>query len=180
MTCVKACNFPCNVCKGDICTGCATNYTLTSGVCQPDITCGGQGCLFCPTGSYKTSDGSCAVCVGNCASCSADTCYSCQAGSYLSGSSCVSCPLGSSVCLDASTSLVCSTGYIMPIVSVSITDQSVVFSTVCTACASPCLECMFSTNLCTSCVSDEYKLNGTTCIKKKNVGVDLKMDVDYT
>ncbi len=180
VTCVKACNFPCNNCTGDVCFGCSTNYTLTAGVCKPDTTCGGQGCLFCPTGSYKSASGGCTVCAGNCASCSADTCFSCIAGSYLSGSSCVSCPTGTAVCLDAVTSISCSVGYILPASSISTTDlTSASYSTMCVACTSPCLECMMLTTMCTSCINSDYKLNGTTCFKSKVVGVGLRLDVDY-
>lgn len=53
------------------------------------------------------------------------------------------------------------------------------YSSTCVACESPCLECMTYPTTCVSCVSDEYRLNGTSCFKKLVVGIEIRIDIVY-
>jgi hypothetical protein len=94
LICVKDCIFPCKNCTNDKCLQCVGNFTLTDGKCEPDVTCGGNGCAFCPMGSFKSSvDNSCKKCIANCGSCDSETaCKVCREGFYNSNDTCVSCP----------------------------------------------------------------------------------------
>ena len=94
MLCVKSCLFPCKKCDKTKCNACNSNFTLSNaGICEPDPTCGGKGCLFCPLGCYKKESGDCSPCSNNCASCSTTDCFSCRSGYYLNSSKqCQTCP----------------------------------------------------------------------------------------
>ena len=39
---------------------------------------------------------------------------------------------------------------------------------------------MILANLCVSCVSSDYRLNGTTCLKKQVVGTSIRFNINYT
>jgi hypothetical protein len=85
--------------------------------------------------------------------------------------------------VDEETSVSCDVGYVLETSDVSGDDFStstITYSSTCIPCKSPCKECMLYADLCVSCISDEYRLNGTTCLKKLAVGIDLKFDAVFT
>jgi hypothetical protein len=38
---------------------------------------------------------------------------------------------------------------------------------------------MILSDLCVSCINDDYRINGTSCLKKIVVGVEVKLDYDF-
>ena len=154
----------CQVCSGDNCTTCDTNYTPDgSGECQLQCsvpqnctTCSGtattctscSGSYFlegstcitnCPAGKYgKTSTNTCESCNGDCKTCQeagASDCTSCYPGKALHLNQCL---------------LTCPNGFF---------EQG----GVCTQCDSSCASCSGSATTCTSCSGVRF-LEASSCL----------------
>ena len=53
------------------------------------------------------------------------------------------------------------------------------YSDKCIPCLSPCLQCISLPTICATCISDDYRLNGTSCLKKLVISVSIRFDMVY-
>jgi proprotein convertase subtilisin/kexin type 5 len=166
----EACSSNCFSCfSSAFCTSCRSGFDLNSNICITGQKCASNRLKYngvclesCPVGTIA-SNGYCE--------------RRCVPNSYFLNNRCyTTCPTGSNIRTEAACVTQCPTGYILngSVCKLSInTCASGLFYNAqtgsCTACASSCTECQFTSSYCTACASG-LSLISNKCAESNNCG----------
>ena len=176
--CILPCRLPCLNCyivnNAEVCTYCASPFTLSSGLCILDTSCNDKAtCTDCGVASnFYLIDGKCIPCplISNCLHCNGfipGQCVLCERGYFLTpevaDGQCSACSKECVTCSSTTTCLACKPGY---------TILAPANTGICTACKSPCETCLGTIDQCMTCATS-YKKIGWKCVSSETVVFSL-------